>query len=267
MNEAFVISQATRDQLVADDSRSTKLIKPWIRGRDLGRWTHEYHEHYVIIVPFGFAEELKKFPAILKHLKQFERELKARGQCQNSRDGSGEGQHHWLELDNNPLPEYLAAFDSNCIVYADIGKHMKAFVSKDGVRFGNTAYFIPNAEPWLLSLLLSSPLDYVYRHLMQPLGDPWTNGRLRFFSRSVKDVPIPPATPADKARLSQLAEACAAAAQRGDDATLAVHEAEIDQIVYRLFDLTPEEIALIESALTPTRTSMPKRKRSHSTND
>ena len=55
-----------------------------------------------------------------------------------------------------------------------------------------------------------------------------------------------------------MAEACAAAAQRGDDATLAVHEAEIDQIVYRLFDLTPDEIALIESALTPTRTAKTK---------
>lgn len=40
----------------------------------------------------------------------------------------------------------------------------------------------------------------------------------------------------------------------------AVHEAEIDQIVYRLFDLTPDEIALIESALAPTR-STPKRQR------
>ena len=54
-------------------------------------------------------------------------------------------------------------------------------------------------------------------------------------------------------------EACAAA-QRGDEATLAVHEAEIDPIVYRLFDLTPDEIALIESALGPTRCRTPKRK-------
>jgi hypothetical protein len=77
-------------------------------------------------------------------------------------------------------------------------------------------------------------------------------------------IPIPPATAADKARLSQLAEACAAAAQRGDDATLAVHESEIDQIVYRLFDLTPDENALIESALAPTRTTTPKRKRAAS---
>lgn len=77
----------------------------------------------------------------------------------------------------------------------------------------------------------------------------------------IKDLPIPPASAADKARLSQLAEACAVAAQRGDDETLAVHEAEIDDIVYRLFGLTEEEIALIEAALAPTRGAAPARKR------
>ena len=40
-----------------------------------------------------------------------------------------------------------------------------------------------------------------------------------------------------------------------------MHEAEIAQIIHRLFDLTPDEIALIESALAPTRTAKPARKR------
>lgn len=46
-----------------------------------------------------------------------------------------------------------------------------------------------------------------------------------------------------------------------------VDVAEIDQIVYRLFDLTPDEIDLIESALAPTRSPKPSRKRSSGTKD
>lgn len=49
--------------------------------------------------------------------------------------------------------------------------------------------------------------------------------------------------------------------QKGNDATQAVHEAEIDQIVYRLFDLTPEEITLIETSLAPTRPTKPAKRR------
>lgn len=185
LNEAFVVDQATRDHLISEDRKSAELIKPWIRGRDITKWKHEYHDLHVIIVRHGFHTELKNFPAIRRHLARFKEKLKARGQCQTSRSGSGEGQHHWLELDNNPLPEFLKLFSTPSVVYADIGKRLKAFFSTEGIHFGNTAYFIPETEPWMAALLLSTALDFYYRHNMQPLGDPWTTGRIRFFSRSM----------------------------------------------------------------------------------
>ena len=67
----------------------------------------------------------------------------------------------------------------------------------------------------------------------------------------MNSLPIPPVSDADKARLTQLAEACAQATQRKDNATLHTLEAEINSIVYRLFALTEAEIALIESSLNP----------------
>ena len=67
----------------------------------------------------------------------------------------------------------------------------------------------------------------------------------------MNNLPIPPVSDADKARLTQLAEACAQATQRKDNATLHTLEAEINSIVYRLFALTEAEIALIESSLNP----------------
>jgi hypothetical protein len=67
----------------------------------------------------------------------------------------------------------------------------------------------------------------------------------------IKKLPIPPATPEDKSRLTALAEACAEATRKQDAAALATLESEINRIVYRLFALTPAEIALIESSLNP----------------
>jgi hypothetical protein len=51
-------------------------------------------------------------PAIYEHLLKYEFELKERGQCRYSRSEGGSkydypGQHHWLELDNNPRDNYL----------------------------------------------------------------------------------------------------------------------------------------------------------------
>jgi len=257
LNEAFVIDHATRERLISEDRKSAELIKPWIRGRDITRWKHEFHDLYVIVVHHGFHAELKNYPAIRRHLARFEEKLKARGQCKSSRSGSGEGQHHWLELDNNPLPEFLELFSTPSVVYADIGRRLKAFFSTEGIYFGNTAYFVPDTEPWMAALLLSTALDFYYRHNMQPLGDPWTTGRMRFLSRSMNLVPIPRANAADKAKLTKLAERAAKAATAGDTAAVALIERDIDEIVYRLFDLTAAEIAQIETALANTRTSAP----------
>ncbi len=69
---------------------------------------------------------------------------------------------------------------------------------------------------------------------------------MRFINRNLVTIPIPSASPADKARLTKLAERAAKQAEAEDAAGLRATEREIDEIVYRLFDLTPDEIAYIE---------------------
>lgn len=111
LNEAFVIDSATRARLIAEDPKSAELIKPYLRGRDVKRWGVEWAGLYLIAFPFGFHERLREYPAILKHLSQFKESLQKRGQCTSSRDGKSEGQHHWLELDNNPKDSFLKEFE------------------------------------------------------------------------------------------------------------------------------------------------------------
>jgi len=252
LNEAFVIDSATRDQLIREDRKSADLIKPWIRGKDIKRWTHEYHDLYVIIVRYGFHTELKRYPAILRHLSQFEEALKARGQCRTSRSGATTGQHHWLELDNNPSDSYIEAFDEPKIVLADIGKVLKAAWSESGHVIGNTGYILPNADQFLLSVLLGTVVDWYARMTFQGLGDPWTGGRLRFINRNLVTIPIPITTGADRGRLAKLAERAAELATMGNKDGLRSIEQEIDEVIYRLFDLTPEEITHIENSLVNT---------------
>jgi creatinine amidohydrolase/Fe(II)-dependent formamide hydrolase-like protein len=50
-------------------------------------------------------------------------------------------------------------------------------------------------------------------------------------------------------RLTALAEACVEAVRKQDAAALATLESEINRIVYRLFALTPAEIAIVESSV------------------
>jgi adenine-specific DNA-methyltransferase len=71
------------------------------------------------------------------------------------------------------------------------------------------------------------------------------SGYYEFKPLYIRELPIPPIGPADKSALTSLAQR--AAKTTGPE--LAAIEHEIDHVVYRLFDLTAEEIAIIESRL------------------
>jgi hypothetical protein len=246
LNEAFVIDESTRSALIASDPNSAKLIRKWIRGKDIKRWHGEWNGLYAIIFPFGFHQELSKFPAILRHLTRFKDKLMARGQCTSSRGGGTEGQHHWLELDNNPKQAYLDAFDRPKLVFNETSKELHAYVDRDGYAINKTGFIITTPVPdFLLSVMMSKAMDFLFRSEFPSWGDPWLEGRVQFRGDRMATIPIPPATPADQSALTALAKR--AAESTGSE--LASIEREIDQIVYRLFDLTAEEIALIQSRL------------------
>ena len=114
LNEAFIISSDVKDSLVKEDPKSAEIIRPILRGRDIRRYGFNFSNLYVIVAQFGSHEYLEsKYPAIFRHLSQYKEALQKRGQCRYTSSGrtnsdkSYPGQHHWLELDNNPRQEYL----------------------------------------------------------------------------------------------------------------------------------------------------------------
>jgi len=114
LNEAFIINEARRKEILdnckdeAERSRTEAIIKPILRGRDIKRYYYEWADLWVVIAKFGFYKELRLYPSIVQHLKKYEEQLKNRGQCKYNRQSKENinkdyaGQHHWLELDNNP---------------------------------------------------------------------------------------------------------------------------------------------------------------------
>ena len=196
-NEAFVIDGATRERLIADDPKSIELIDPYLRGRDIKRWKIEWAGLYLITFPFGFHEKLERYPAILRHLTQFEEALRKRGQCTSSRNGKSEGQHHWLELDNNPKESYLAEFEQPKIVFPDIALSPQFSWDTGKHYLVNTAYIIPSVERWLLAALNSSVSTWFYSQISPQIQ----NGYYRFIAQYVEQIPIPPATAQQKALL------------------------------------------------------------------
>ena len=131
-NEAFIISTQKREEILnnckddAERLRTADLIRPILRGRDIKRYGYTWAGLWVILAKFGSHEYLEvQYPAIFAHLKQYEGKLKARGQCRYTSSGkinknkNYPGQHHWLELDNNPSDKYMEDFSKPKVIYPE----------------------------------------------------------------------------------------------------------------------------------------------------
>ena len=204
LNEAFVIDGATRDRLIAEDPNSAELIKPYLRGRDVKRWKVEWAGLYLIAFPFGFHEQLPKYPAILKHLSQFEDALRKRGQCTSSRGGKSEGQHHWLELDNNPKESYLAEFEKPKILVPAIEDGVEYAPDLEGF-YGNDKTSIIVTEEWryVLGVLNSSLSWWITRQTFSGKQ----GGFYEFKPMYVSNFPIPSGTSTQKTLMSSVVDA------------------------------------------------------------
>lgn len=161
LTEAFLISETKKQELISKDLSSQSLIGPILRGRDLKRYGKPKVENLdsIILANFGSYKFIpEKYPAIYEHLIKYEDKLKKRGQCTGSKateDKPFEGQHHWLELDNNPSIEYLSLYNGPKIMYQKFQVKPCFIFDEQGLYCNDSMWIIPTDNKALLGILNS----------------------------------------------------------------------------------------------------------------
>ncbi|MEY3446902.1 MAG: hypothetical protein RIR45_1657, partial [Pseudomonadota bacterium] len=77
LNEAFVIKRTERDAIVAQDTHSADLLRPFLEGKDLKKWRVEPQDLWLIYIPKGRVN-IDDYPAIKAHLWPFKAALEKR---------------------------------------------------------------------------------------------------------------------------------------------------------------------------------------------
>ena len=70
-NDAFFIDKEIRKRLIAEDPKSSELIKPLLRGRDIQAWTAQWDEQYIIGTFPALLLDIEEYPAIKNYLLSF----------------------------------------------------------------------------------------------------------------------------------------------------------------------------------------------------
>ena len=253
LNEAFIINDARRKEILdnckdeAERRRTEAIIKPILRGRDIKRYYYEWAGLWVIVIPSGWTNENRnkenaenfinrQFPALMNHLKQFETKAK-------KRDDQGD---YWWEL---RACAYYPEFEKEKVVYSEIVRSPQFYYDTDKFYIEATSFLMTGENiKYICGLLNSNPVNYFFRIYYS--GGGLGKEGYRYKKAFLENLPIPPITPATEPIVSQiesLVDKILAAKKGNPQADTSVWEKEIDRLVYKLYELTEEEIRIIEN--------------------
>jgi hypothetical protein len=231
-NDAFVIDDDTRAQLIREHQGSAEIIKPLIVGKDIRKWTVEYKKRWLIFTRRGI--DLDQYPAIQSYLASYRKMLEPKPRdwpVGKEWQGRKPGSYRWYEIQDEVA--YHSEFSKPKIVFPDIAKHARFAVDEAGTFVSNTGYIIPVNDLYLLGVLNSSAVEDFYAGISSQVR----GGYLRFIRQYVEQIPIPFAQSGDRMAVAELARVCLES--QGVGPQVAELEAEIDDRVAVLYGLKP----------------------------
>ena len=257
-NEAFIIDKEKKDELIKQDPKSAEIIKPLVRGRDIKKYSFDFTDKWLINSHNNPPVNIKNYPFIKEHLDQYYDKLEKRGD-------KGKTPYNLRNC------AYLDKFDKVKIVYPDIADKLTFTFDSDGYYFNNTVYFIDSDSKYLFALLNSKIVNYYYGFISSQLG----SKGLRAFTIYLKEIPIPKIDKESQKPFIKLVDEILEAKQKIKDYKSLLDEAiktnsfdreialkkelenlenicttnekTIDQMVYKLYDLTQDEIKIVEN--------------------
>jgi adenine-specific DNA-methyltransferase len=254
LNEAFIIDTATRQRILdackdaAERQRTEAIIKPILRGRDIKRYTYEWKGLWIIGTFPALRLDIDDFPALKKYfLDNFDiRQLEQSGKKYPNLgfDARKKTNNKWFETQDQIA--YYAEFEKEKVVWAETDQSLNTVIVPGGIYLQKTCFMIITNRTRLLNGLLNSSVSQWYaRKSCSPLG----NKGLSLTKEAVREIPLPPITPENQplvAQIESLVDQILARKRGNPHADTRDLERDIDQLVYRLYDLTPDEIRLVE---------------------
>ncbi len=245
LNSAFIISEKEREAILNSDPKSEIFIKPMLAGKDIKRYTISHEKRFLIFTYHG--AEVPPYSGIIQHLKPYKDELERRATEQK-----------WFEL-QQPQYAFLDFFNKPKIVYPEICSRPNFSFDDKGYFMNNKCFGIPKADLFFLGLLNSQLMMFFFEIFIPRLrGDFFMPGSSMLVKLPIRTINF--SDPLDKVRhdhMVALVTLMLDLNKKLQDARLEQErtmlsrqieatDAAIDKLVYELYGLTDEEIAIVE---------------------
>ncbi|EOH7732655.1 TPA: class I SAM-dependent DNA methyltransferase [Campylobacter coli] len=259
-NEAFIITTEKRNEILAnckdeaEKERTAKLIRKMLRGRDIKRYSYEWAGLWVILIPWHFPnvekpktmleneQDLKEqYLSLYKHLLSHKERLSKR-----NKEETGI-RYEWYCLQRWGA-NYYQEFEREKIVYPCIMAKEPCFSYETSFAFAMAPANIITSNSDILKYILAFlNSDFIYLMLIKFYMGGGIEGELK--TNNLEKLSIPKINSKNEKladELINLVDEILKAKEQDKNANTQELENKINSLVYKLYNLTEEEIKIIE---------------------
>ncbi|MGI7152592.1 class I SAM-dependent DNA methyltransferase [Campylobacter jejuni] len=250
-NEAFIITTEKRNEILAnckdeaEKERTAKLIRKMLRGRDIKRYSYEWAGLWVINTHNGYKNQngekveainIKHYPSLKKHFDEFYPQLEKRAD-------------KGLTPYNLRNCAYIEEFEKEKIVYSEIVRKPQFYLDVNLNFYAEATSFILTGEnlKYLIAFLNNDFVAFIFKTFYAG-GNLGENG-FRYKKAFLEKLPIPKINSKNQKlanELVNLVDEILKAKEQDKNANTQELENKINSLVYKLYNLTEEEIKIIE---------------------
>ncbi|ECL2745842.1 Eco57I restriction-modification methylase domain-containing protein [Campylobacter jejuni] len=259
-NEAFIITTEKRNEILAnckdeaEKERTAKLIRKMLRGRDIKRYSYEWVGLWVIFIPWHFPnvekpkimleneQDLKEqYPSLYKHLLSHKERLSKR-----NKEETGI-RYEWYCLQRWGA-NYYQEFEKEKLGWQRITQEPSFILERECILLDSMAFMVANSKnelKYLLGFLNSSLIFYYFKNI----GHLYSDKGFLLSNQYVEKFPIPKINSKNEKlanELINLVDGILKAKEQDKNANTQELENKINSLVYKLYNLTDDEIKIIE---------------------
>jgi hypothetical protein len=242
-NEAFIIDNQTKLEIIKNDCKSIDIIKPILRGREIEEYHTDWDGGYIIATFPSLNIDISEYPGIENFLSNFSKKLPQIGDTFINDQGEVEKtrkktSNKWFET-QDPIAFY-EEFNRPKNIWKRIGSQIRFTYSEEPMYSLDSTCIATGEKIKYLTALLNSKLGKFQLLEKSPktgMGDLILSVQaLDPFCAFYPDEII-------ENKIDSLVDKIIASKKNGRDYSIFV--SQIDQIVYKLYDLTYEEVKVV----------------------
>ena len=242
-NDVFVLKKEIAEKL----NLEKELLRNNVKNGDIQRYV--FNDRGTVLIYTDNKTDIKKYPNIYKYLSAHKKELSLRNEVLK-------GAYQWYRLER---PRNKTVFDAKEKIIVPYRASFNRFAYGNQQYFNNSdsnAFIVKEEEKFLLKYILVLLNSKLHNWFYGFIGKPKGNSR-EYFNKPLAEIPIKAISLEDQAPLIKLADQMLETQARlqqvfsDEDKKLleqraAILDKQIDNAVYKLYNLTADEVKIVE---------------------